>query len=91
VRHPAKRHHLVLGRQRLGQLGDGTTTNQPRATQMPNFLGATMLTAGDAHTCARMSDSTVRCWGRGTEGQLGNAIATSYTPVPVYINTSNAP
>jgi alpha-tubulin suppressor-like RCC1 family protein len=30
-----------------------------------------MLAAGSQHTCAYLSDETVKCWGHGTEGQLG--------------------
>ena len=29
------------------------------------------LALGDAHTCARMPDTTVRCWGSNASGQLG--------------------
>ncbi len=34
---------------------------------------ATQLVAGEAHFCARMSDSTVRCWGSTESGATGNA------------------
>ena len=34
---------------------------------------ATQLVAGEAHFCARMSDSTVRCWGSTQGGATGNA------------------
>jgi alpha-tubulin suppressor-like RCC1 family protein len=71
-----------------GQLGDGTSTAQPLATVAPAVGGATplagieALTAGDGHTCARLADGGVRCWGRGTRGQLGAAATTSSaTPV----------
>ncbi len=30
------------------------------------------LVAGREHTCALMQDQTIRCWGLGTSGQLGN-------------------
>lgn len=33
---------------------------------------ATQVVAGDAHFCARMSDGTVRCWGRSDLGELGS-------------------
>ncbi len=32
---------------------------------------AKAITAGDLHTCALLNDGTVRCWGQGTNGQLG--------------------
>jgi alpha-tubulin suppressor-like RCC1 family protein len=34
-------------------------------------VDAISLTAGDSHTCAVLADTTVRCWGLPTEGQLG--------------------
>lgn len=37
-------------------------------TTVPCVVG---LTAGGRHTCARLSDGTVRCWGNDTTGQLG--------------------
>ena len=60
-------------------------------TLMPSFLGATKLSAGEGQTCALMNDATVKCWGRGSEGQLGNnAASTLYSPVTVLINASTA-
>ncbi|MBY0356079.1 MAG: hypothetical protein K2Q12_10200 [Rickettsiales bacterium] len=47
------------------------------------------VSSGDYHACATMTDSSVRCWGRGTEGQLGNSFngfsnsAIPATPLPV--------
>jgi alpha-tubulin suppressor-like RCC1 family protein len=34
--------------------------------------GVARVLAGGHHTCALMSDGSVRCWGRGDFGQLGN-------------------
>ena len=33
---------------------------------------AQAITAGDFHTCALLDDGTVRCWGFGANGRLGN-------------------
>lgn len=42
------------------------------------------LAVGGGHACARMSNGTVRCWGDGTIGQLGNgAMKSSNRPVNV--------
>lgn len=43
-----------------------------------------IIAAGDSHSCARLSDGTVKCWGYNGAGQLGDGTsATSYTPVAV--------
>jgi alpha-tubulin suppressor-like RCC1 family protein len=42
------------------------------------------IAAGDFHTCALRGDGTVRCWGRNTEGQLGDGTSElRTTPVAV--------
>ncbi len=35
------------------------------------------IAAGRAHVCARLENGTVSCWGRNTEGQLGDGISGS--------------
>lgn len=45
---------------------------------------ATKIAVGDHVTCAVMSDTSVRCWGKNSNGQLGNGTTTdSATPVTV--------
>ncbi len=75
-----------------GQLGDGTTTDQLKPVTVLVLTGATFspLTdvvasaAGNAHTCALRADSTVRCWGGNSFGQLGDGTTfTQLTPVAV--------
>lgn len=65
----------------FGQLGYGNTLNVGDApTRLPSAFGpvnvggaVTEITLGEAHTCARLETNNVRCWGRGGQGQLGNA------------------
>lgn len=41
----------------------------------PNLLlgsDAVEITAGNSHTCVRLADETVRCWGYSFQGNLGN-------------------
>jgi alpha-tubulin suppressor-like RCC1 family protein len=48
------------------------------------LIEARGIAAGAEHTCALLDDATVRCWGRNTEGQLGDGSTTSSaTPVAV--------
>ena len=45
---------------------------------------ATSLAAGSYHTCAVLADTTVKCWGRNDDGQLGdNSTTLRRTPVSV--------
>ncbi len=69
------------GRNTSGQLGQGDTANRGDAagelgnTLLPVALGTgrtvTQLSAGDDHTCARLDNGTVKCWGYAGEGRLG--------------------
>ncbi|MDF2697503.1 MAG: repeat domain protein, partial [Labilithrix sp.] len=34
--------------------------------------GITAMNGGYQHTCTRMTDSTLRCWGANESGQLGD-------------------
>ena len=44
----------------------------------------TAISAGANHTCARLTDGTVQCWGRNTYGELGNGSNTN-SNVPVSV------
>jgi alpha-tubulin suppressor-like RCC1 family protein len=52
---------------------DGTPDADPPADRPY----AVELAGGLFHTCARMSDGTVRCWGMGEDGQLGDGAKTN--------------
>lgn len=54
---------------------DGPSTAAPFALD---------VVGGGYHTCARLMDGTVRCWGENELGELGNGTsANASTPVPV--------
>ncbi len=50
------------------------------------------VTAGHQHTCAVLSDSTIRCWGGGSDGQLGTGDApeVQLLPQPVLADVGSA-
>ncbi len=68
--------------------GDRIGDNEPPTDIPPVSLGgsATAIATGQDHTCAILSDQSVRCWGRAFDGQLGygneTAIGSSLTGTP---------
>ena len=77
-----------------GRLGDGqsaTDRNSPVSVNLGTNIIATEVAAGGFHTCALVRDRTVqdgpitiKCWGRGSSGQLGrNTNGNSNRPVAV--------
>lgn len=71
-----------------GQLGSGSTANiGSTAAQVGGAIPfvnlgtgrtATALAAGINHTCAILDNSTLKCWGSNTYGQLGMGNTTAY-------------
>ncbi len=60
------------GSNRFGQLGDGTTIDRAEPTDVIGLQGGVIQVApGVFHTCALLTDDTVKCWGRDSFGQLG--------------------
>jgi alpha-tubulin suppressor-like RCC1 family protein len=62
------------GNNDVGQLGIGTMSSTPALlpVQVPGLTSVVSLAAGGSHTCALLADGSVRCWGEGTLGELGN-------------------
>lgn len=65
------------GRNDRGQLGDGTIDQRllPVAVRTASgslLRGVIGIAAGYRHTCALLSDRTVRCWGDNVSAQLGD-------------------
>jgi alpha-tubulin suppressor-like RCC1 family protein len=66
-----------------GQLGDGTMGSFAVAPQLVHGItNAIKAITGGFHTCAILSDRTVRCWGRNQDGQLGNGDSTTDVALP---------
>jgi alpha-tubulin suppressor-like RCC1 family protein len=61
------------GRGNSGQLGNNSTTfANPAPVQVSNLSNATAVLAGRNHSCALISDGTVKCWGTNGIGQIGD-------------------
>lgn len=78
------------GRNNEGQLGDGTTVDRSTAVVVPGTAVATAqeVGAGRAHTCARLRDGQVMCWGRNVDGELGDGSAALRQTTPVYVSAA---
>jgi alpha-tubulin suppressor-like RCC1 family protein len=59
-----------------GQLGDGGTSDHPKAFTASVYGDVQRIAAGDAHTCAIL-DGGVWCWGLNDDGELGNCLPQS--------------
>lgn len=82
-----------------GQLGQGNTTqvgdNAGETTvPVPAIGNATAIAAGNSHACAIVNGQFIRCWGRNTEGELGQGntvnVGTSAGDVPVLVDLGPA-
>jgi alpha-tubulin suppressor-like RCC1 family protein len=72
-----------------GEVGNGVEQADPVVLPTPvqGITTAVQVSAGENHTCALLADGTVRCWGRGFEGELGDGQTgpTASSPVPVTV------
>jgi hypothetical protein len=75
-----------------GILGSGTSDSSTPVS-VTGIDGATAATtavsisAGAYHTCAVMADRTIKCWGYGLFGQIGNGANSFANPTPVTVSS----
>jgi alpha-tubulin suppressor-like RCC1 family protein len=81
-----------------GKLGDGSASPTSIASRVRDITGSGQLTgvaqvtAGETHSCARLTSGQVRCWGGNGRFQLGNGTTTpSSVPVIVINQAGNGP
>lgn len=78
----------------LGQIGNGDSSGVDvlAPTEVSGITNAVEIAAGGGTACALLADTTVKCWGNGSDGQLGNGTsALSRTPVHVLNSAGSAP
>ena len=79
------------GRNQDGQLGNGNNTTDSGTPQpVSGLTGVAALASGGYHTCALLTDGSVRCWGRNDRGQVGDGTTTSRTTPVVVGGLTNA-
>ncbi len=62
-----------LGYANTDSIGDDETPGSVGPVDVGTGRTAKAISVGDAHTCALLDNSSVRCWGYGAVGQLGYA------------------
>lgn len=73
----------------FGQLGaDSTAASANDPAQVASLVNNAMsLVSGANHVCALAADATVLCWGKNTDGQLGDSTTTN-SNLPVVAATN---
>ncbi len=71
---------ICWGAGTMGQIGNSLSTDSFYPREVTSLPGASKLAAGGRTTCAidgNPGAHSVKCWGEGTSGQIGNAASTS--------------
>jgi alpha-tubulin suppressor-like RCC1 family protein len=81
------------GANTLGQLGDGTITAKTRAVALKTTYAVTVgtitsVSTGNSQTCLTNTVGEEWCWGRNSNGQLGNNSVTN-SLIPVKVRNTN--
>ena len=86
-----KRNGTVLtwGKNKVGELGDGTTTDKSSpvvVTRLGPGSGVTAIAAGSFHALALKQNGTLLSWGNNSSGQIGDGAAPKNALTPSTIN-----
>ena len=74
------------GANNVGQLGDSApivSTSFSASPQPVALTGAVGISVNGSHSCALISDGTVKCWGSNSDGQLGGLTIGTDSSSPV--------
>jgi len=74
------------GDNQFGQLGNGASSLTPTTSPggVAGLAGVVEVASGLVFSCARLSDQTIKCWGRNTEGEIGDGTtADKFSPTSV--------
>lgn len=75
----------VYGKNKFGQLGDGTFTDSDTLKRILGFENVAQISAGDSHTLFKHYDGTASACGSNDYGQLGNGTRNhSKTPQKIW-------
>ena len=66
-----------MGRQRLGELGDGTSISRATPVRLEGLSGIRDIAPGSSYTIALTGDGTVLAWGENYGGWLGDGTGTN--------------
>ena len=74
---------------RVGGTASNSYGSASATSAQTRAVASVVLSAdsGDDHSCAVLSDGTVKCWGGNENGQLGDGTHT-YSATPVQVVTS---
>jgi alpha-tubulin suppressor-like RCC1 family protein len=76
---------LCWGQNQYGRLGDGQTAARGVANPVATLPKTVVdVAAAFNHACALLANDEVRCWGRGTNGQLGDGAGVDRS-IPVTV------
>lgn len=57
----------------------------PEDSLVPGLTSGWRVAVGTEHACALLRDGTVRCWGSGKKGQLGDRVGRGHSSYPVAV------